>query len=518
MKAASPGRAIVFAAFAVVAVTAESVHGQAAGTQGVVAIVAAGQGDDDWSGATLGFVADSALVIAEVDGSERLFLVVAAADSGDTSYEAQLLAYDVASGLGLLSVAGLGAPPYTFALGTPRGGQEVQGIAWEPPGDPAAVAVARAFRLMSGVAVAVDTLADGGRGVIRHDALADGGRNVGGPLLNICDEVVGMVVPPGGGGDGSSTSEVATPASALLSRFEIDGLTAQVAAEACLSAEERREAEQEARLAQEAARMDSLEAVARVERARRAQAERAADSIAQASETATREATELREQRDSLEEQRDSLEQAARTTRETVRVRAYLGIAAAVVVILLVSLTAVRASRRAKRGAALARREADDSERKAAQTAEAAAHAGEAARAAAADLAARDARERTAGRVPEVLVERVGGPPMAVKIAGRIIAEERGAIIGRSPFASQVVLNHPEVSRKHFRLLARGTAVLVEDLGSTNGTILEGTRLQSGAPVPLGNGARLEIGGLSFVATMRRSGSAPDKNAVWEGS
>ena len=507
MNVPSPGRVLLFAAVAAAAVTAESVRGQATGTQGVVAVLPASQGVDDWSGATLGFVADSALVIADVDGSERLFSVLAAADSGDTRYEARLLAYDVPSGLGLLSVAGLGASPYAFALGAPRVGQEVQGITWEPPGDSAAVAAARALMLVPGAAVAVDTLAEGGRGVIRHDAVSDNGRNVGGPLLNICGEVVGVVVRPGGSGDGSSVSEMAAPASAFLSRFEIDGLTAQVATDVCLSADERREAEQEARLAQEAARADSLEAAARAERARRAELERARDSVAEANEAAVQEATELREQRDSLEE-------AARSTRETVRLRTYLGIAAAVVVILLVGLVAVRASRRAKRRATLARREAEDSERKAAQAAEAAAQADEAARAAAADLAAHEARERIAGQVPAVLMERVGGAPMAVKISGRTVAEERGAIVGRSPFASQIVLNHPEVSRKHFRLLARGTAVLVEDLGSTNGTILDGTRLQPGAPLPLGNGARLEIGGLSFVATLRASGSAPDEKAV----
>lgn len=511
MNAASPGRVLLFTAVAVATATAESVRGQVASTEGVVAVMAAEQDTDDWSGATLGFVADSDLVIADVDGSARLFSVLAAADSGDTRYEARLLAYDVASGLGLLSVTGLGVSPYVFALGAPRTGQEVHGIAWEPAGDSAESAAIRALSLVTGAAVDVDTLAEGGRGVIRHDALADGGRNVGGPLFNTCGEVVGVVVQPEGSDDGSSRSEVAALASALLSRFEIDGLTAQVAADVCLSAEEQREAEQQARLVRETARADSLEAAARAERARRAELERVRDSVSDANEAATQEATELREQRDSLAE-------ATRSTQESVRLRTYIGVAAAGVVILLVGLAAVRASGRAKRRAALARQEAEDSERKAAQATEAAARAGEAAREAAADLAAREARERMAGQVPEVLIERVGGPPMAVKIAGRMVADEGGAIIGRSPFVSQVVLNHPEVSRKHFRLLARGTAVLVEDLGSTNGTILDGTRLHPGAPMPLGNGARLEIGGLSFVATLRASGSAPGKNAIQEES
>jgi predicted component of type VI protein secretion system len=48
--------------------------------------------------------------------------------------------------------------------------------------------------------------------------------------------------------------------------------------------------------------------------------------------------------------------------------------------------------------------------------------------------------------------------------------------IGRDN-ANRVVVNDAEVSRKHARLVAQGGGYVIEDLGSTNGTFVEGQRL-----------------------------------------
>jgi predicted component of type VI protein secretion system len=64
--------------------------------------------------------------------------------------------------------------------------------------------------------------------------------------------------------------------------------------------------------------------------------------------------------------------------------------------------------------------------------------------------------------------------------------------IGRDP-AADLVINDPEVSRQHARLTRRGDHFLIQDLGSTNGTFLDGRRL-AGDPVPLAPGQLITIG------------------------
>lgn len=65
--------------------------------------------------------------------------------------------------------------------------------------------------------------------------------------------------------------------------------------------------------------------------------------------------------------------------------------------------------------------------------------------------------------------------------------------IGRDPMVD-VVVNDPEVSRQHARLTRSGDQFLVQDLGSTNGTFLDGRRL-AGDPVPVAPGQLITIGG-----------------------
>lgn len=64
--------------------------------------------------------------------------------------------------------------------------------------------------------------------------------------------------------------------------------------------------------------------------------------------------------------------------------------------------------------------------------------------------------------------------------------------IGRDP-SVDLVINDPEVSRQHARLTRRGDHFLVQDLGSTNGTFLDGRRL-AGDPVPLAPGQVITVG------------------------
>jgi pSer/pThr/pTyr-binding forkhead associated (FHA) protein len=52
------------------------------------------------------------------------------------------------------------------------------------------------------------------------------------------------------------------------------------------------------------------------------------------------------------------------------------------------------------------------------------------------------------------------------------------------------------VGRRHARLLVQNGQIVVEDLYSTNGTIVNGQRLQPRQPQPLQNGDQLQFGRL----------------------
>lgn len=64
--------------------------------------------------------------------------------------------------------------------------------------------------------------------------------------------------------------------------------------------------------------------------------------------------------------------------------------------------------------------------------------------------------------------------------------------IGRDPMAD-ITINDPELSRLHARLVETAVGYELEDLGSTNGTYVDG-QLVAGAPVPLQPGQEIAMG------------------------
>jgi len=64
--------------------------------------------------------------------------------------------------------------------------------------------------------------------------------------------------------------------------------------------------------------------------------------------------------------------------------------------------------------------------------------------------------------------------------------------IGRDPMAD-ITINDPEVSRQHARLIGTISGYRIQDLGSTNGTFIEGARL-SGEPIELQQNQVINIG------------------------
>ena len=70
--------------------------------------------------------------------------------------------------------------------------------------------------------------------------------------------------------------------------------------------------------------------------------------------------------------------------------------------------------------------------------------------------------------------------------------------IGRGP-ENDVTLDSSSVSRNHAALVFRDDRWYVEDRGSYNGTFLNGTRVNPGAPLPLRHADRIEIGGQALL-------------------
>lgn len=64
-------------------------------------------------------------------------------------------------------------------------------------------------------------------------------------------------------------------------------------------------------------------------------------------------------------------------------------------------------------------------------------------------------------------------------------------VVGRSP-SSDVVVDEPFVSATHARFTLQGPALVLEDLRSTNGTLVNGHAI--GQPVTLRDGDEIQIG------------------------
>jgi len=75
--------------------------------------------------------------------------------------------------------------------------------------------------------------------------------------------------------------------------------------------------------------------------------------------------------------------------------------------------------------------------------------------------------------------------------------------IGRAP-ECELVLKDSRVSRRHARLHARDGVLVLTDLGSTNGTLVNGHRVTE---LVLGAGDRIQIGETSLVVEAAPAGA-----------
>ncbi|MGE0152235.1 MAG: FHA domain-containing protein [Reyranellaceae bacterium] len=76
-----------------------------------------------------------------------------------------------------------------------------------------------------------------------------------------------------------------------------------------------------------------------------------------------------------------------------------------------------------------------------------------------------------------------------------------GLVLGRHSEQCDLVVAHGSLSRRHARLRLGDGRLTIEDLGSTNGTIVDGMRLPVETPRPLRDGAQVLLGEIRFVVS-----------------
>jgi pSer/pThr/pTyr-binding forkhead associated (FHA) protein len=107
--------------------------------------------------------------------------------------------------------------------------------------------------------------------------------------------------------------------------------------------------------------------------------------------------------------------------------------------------------------------------------------------------------------VQEVPSLQVSELPALVDAAGNVYTLRPGVnTVGR--LNADVLLSDPSVSRSHARIIVQNSTVTIEDVGSTNGTFVNGQKLTPQVAVPLGDGAEVTFG--STKLTVRIPGAA----------
>jgi len=81
-----------------------------------------------------------------------------------------------------------------------------------------------------------------------------------------------------------------------------------------------------------------------------------------------------------------------------------------------------------------------------------------------------------------------------------------GVTLGRDATA-QLRLDDPSISRRHAELKLVGRRLMLRDLGSTNGTFVDGARLPDGEPQQVSPASQIRLGSLAL--TLRQIGAGP---------
>jgi predicted component of type VI protein secretion system len=92
------------------------------------------------------------------------------------------------------------------------------------------------------------------------------------------------------------------------------------------------------------------------------------------------------------------------------------------------------------------------------------------------------------------------------------IAVRLPIVVGRGEEA-KFRIQQDSVSRRHCEFFEEDGGVFVRDVGSTNGTLLDGERIASGAACAVASGMRVQVGGLVFRVEYQSAKSVATKPA-----
>lgn len=457
------------------------------------------------SRAEVGYVVTNA---GPLDGADSI--TVRSPRTG-TDLVARIMHQDERADVAVLKVDGLAVAPMSFSAIEPQIGDVVWSVAQWSETDPR-LAIAK------GELSSRYPLENTDYQVLNHTALGGSG-DTGSILLNDCGQVVGMTLA-GQGGAGSMRAIDGASLQELLSTLRVHVNVAsgacmsevmQVRRQAELAAAEAKRATEEAARAQTVARNlerrlqasnernEALEQQAASARARAEEAIRLAD-VAQQNAEETR--LELERTTASIlaeteafmkymERDREAAETRFRDAlteqREASALRERIIIAGAIALIVFMGLTVWLIRGRAAPSAVTnAAGEGDG-------------------------RGALGVRGSTEMHRDQQLVEYVldgrdeDGIRYLLRISGDQMDQPEGVVIGRNPQDSPYIINHADVSRRHARMKVMKNRVFIEDLGSTNGTSVNGQSIEDKGPVTVNNGDQIIIG--SVVMKLRVLGA-----------
>ena len=407
--------------------------------------------------------------------------------------------------LALLSVNGLGLPPLTLAsTGFEPGRRVYSAGVWDDSVEPIFVATSDEDITLSFTEGAVgkhDDLAatDGSLAVplIEHNAMIPAA-GYGGPLLNECGEVAGLNrgspgvtawrLRRGQGPEGVVHAVRITAVAGLLQPQGVEFIQSETECASALSAAQAEVEETAERLEQteqerEQAATRASEAESRVSNLEEQYQEAVRTGAEQTEELRTELDAARNEQEaaraavGTLENELDALEQRIAKEATAGRQRLIATILIGTVLVLVIAIVAFVVSRQRSRQLTLAQMEAVRARQEAA--------------------AARTEAREPEPTLPDCLLtgETGDGRPIAVKIPGSLLSGD-GAIIGRSPRNSTLLIDDRMLSREHARLFGEEDTLYIEDLDTTNGTKVNGLTLNPRTPVAIFQGDAIELGGV----------------------